>query len=75
MKKRDKSVQDALRAATFDLLAYRDAYAAQVSSTLKVSCLGIAWGAEVRPQASDLVLASPDTIGEALDLVIASVLD
>jgi hypothetical protein len=62
-----RTVASSARAALLDLLAYRTAFHAALSSQ-RTYGLGIAWGAELEPVTdSDIMLATPDRIGIALN--------
>jgi hypothetical protein len=60
------------RAAAYDLLAYRTAFAPALQSQESPYGLGIAWGAELQPrQAAGQLLCSPDTLSVALGQLFA----
>lgn len=60
------------RAATYDLLAYRTAYTQALEHQAKPYGLGIAWGAQLQPRATDGVkLCTPDTLPGAIELALA----
>jgi hypothetical protein len=61
------------RAAAYDLLAYRTAFAPVLSMQDGYPYgLGIAWGADLEPNvAGEIVLCTPDTISEALSQLVA----
>jgi hypothetical protein len=62
-----RTVRSSARAALLDLLAYRTAFHAALSSQGTYG-LGIAWGAELEPATdSDIMLATPDRIEIALN--------
>jgi len=68
-----RQVHQSARAALFDLLAYRRNYDAQIDASQTPYGLGIAWGAELDPAtASEVILCTPDRLGQALDAVIDS---
>jgi hypothetical protein len=68
----ERSVADSARAAAYDLLAYRTAFAAQLDTQPGVFGLGIAWGAGLKPAFSGGVsLCTPDTIDTALSALVA----
>jgi hypothetical protein len=61
-------VEESARAATFDLLAYRSAFATALGSQTRPYGLGIVWGAELEPKSSKgVVLCTPDTLPLALE--------
>ncbi len=67
-----RRVQDAARDALYDLLAYRRNYDRQLAGSTTPHGLGIAWGAELEPAAgSEVVLCTPDCLGQALDALLA----
>lgn len=61
------------RAAAYDLLAYRTAFASVLSEQAGHPYgLGIAWGADLQPNvAGEIVLCTPDTIREAISQLVA----
>jgi hypothetical protein len=67
----ERSVTDSARAALQNLLAYRRAFSAALDGQIGPYGIGIAWGEQVAPAVSaEVVLCSPDTIGEALDIAL-----
>jgi hypothetical protein len=64
----ERSVDQSARAATFDLLAYRAAFAPALVNSLLPYGLGIAWGEGLTPApgTAGIVLSTPDTVGLAL---------
>jgi hypothetical protein len=65
----ERSVDRSARAAIFDLLAYRSAFAPALVSSPWPYGLGVAWGAGLFPARGEntgIVLSTPDTIGRAL---------
>jgi hypothetical protein len=67
-----RDVADSARAATHDLLAYRRAFEPVLSRQSSPYGLGIAWGASLSPSAaSEVMLCSPDTVGDALRLLLS----
>jgi hypothetical protein len=67
----ERRVDESARAAARDLLMYRRAFHAVLDHQPTMYGLGVAWGAEVQPSlGSEIALASPDTLSEALTLVI-----
>ncbi|MDX6452574.1 MAG: hypothetical protein QOH16_2623 [Gaiellaceae bacterium] len=68
-----RSGADSARAAAYDLLAYRTAFAPVLSNQVaRPYGLGIAWGSDLRPNlASEIVLCTPDAIREALRELVA----
>jgi len=61
-------VEKAARSALGDLLAYRQAFESTLSTSAVPYGLGIAWGRGVHPAAEQVVLCSPDSIGDALSI-------
>lgn len=60
--------EDSAREATFDLLAYRSAFAFALDGQTPPFGLGIAWGAGLAPSSSsDVMLCTPDGIRLALE--------
>jgi hypothetical protein len=67
-----RSVADSARAATRDLLAYRRAFEPVLSRQALPYGIGIAWGENLHPHdGSEVMLCSPDTITESLDLALS----
>jgi hypothetical protein len=67
----ERGVSESARAAAYDLLAYRSAFASILDSQDGVYGLGIAWGAGLTPSYSQAVcLCTPDTLEEALTEII-----
>jgi hypothetical protein len=68
-----RPVEHAARAAAYDLLAYRTAFSSIFPRSEQPYGLGIAWGADLAPQAgSEIVLCTPDTLVEALQGLVPS---
>jgi hypothetical protein len=68
----ERGVARSARAATFDLLAYRTAFAYALDRQTAPFGLGIAWGAELTPsQTNALMLCTPDTLNAALARFLA----
>lgn len=66
-----RPVADSARAATHDLLAYRRAFEPVLGTQPPPYGLGIAWGAALSPSdVSEVMLCSPDTVGDALRLLL-----
>jgi hypothetical protein len=64
----ERRVDQSARAATFDLLAYRAAFARALGNQAAPFGLGIAFGAELDPSStSDMMLCTPDMIVPALE--------
>jgi hypothetical protein len=64
--------EESAREATFDLLAYRTAFAFALDGQIPPFGLGIAWGAELTPStSSDVMLCTPDGIRLALERFFA----
>jgi hypothetical protein len=62
-----RPVADSARAAILDLLAYRRAFDATLKQQVGTYGMGIAWGAALEPApAGEILVCSPDTIGDAL---------
>lgn len=61
-----RSVEEAARAALQDLLAYRRAFDARLGKGDGVYGLGIAWGADLQPIPTEVMLCTPDTIKVAI---------
>ena len=68
----ERTVEHSARAATFDLLAYRTAFAPILDRQQAPFGLGIAYGAELpaSPRA-DVMLCTPDTLAAALERFLA----
>jgi hypothetical protein len=67
-----RSCSESARAAAYDLLAYRTAFAPVLAKQDSPYGLGIAWGAQLAPNPqSEIVLCSPDTIEQALKQLLA----
>jgi hypothetical protein len=67
-----RRVTDSARAAAYDLLAYRTAFASQLASQPGVYGLGIAWGGGLEPTfSSGISLCTPDTLAAALSAVVS----
>jgi hypothetical protein len=67
-----REVKDSARAALQNLLAYRRAFDPALSGQTGTYGLGIAWGEDLAPRlGSEVMLCSPDTVGEALALLTA----
>ena len=62
-----RSVQGSARAALKDLLTYRTDFANVLDGSRGTYGLGLAWGADLVPQSGDVMLATPDRLGLALD--------
>jgi hypothetical protein len=68
-----RTVQQAARAAAYDLLAYHHAFRPALENTPQPYGLGIAWGAELSPNTqAEIALCTPDTLAEALFLILDS---
>jgi hypothetical protein len=69
----ERDAAQSARAAAYDLLAYRTAFAPALSAQAgRPYGLGIAWGAELRPNPDgEIVLCTPDAIREALVGLVA----
>jgi hypothetical protein len=67
----ERSVARSARAAARDLLAYRRAFEATLAGQATAYGIGIAWGRHVVPALGEIILCSPDTIGEALKLALS----
>jgi hypothetical protein len=63
---RSKGIADYARAALFDLLAYRTAFAARLTAQTSPFGLGVAWGSDLVPANAPIMLASPDRIDVAI---------
>jgi hypothetical protein len=62
-----RPVEEAARAATYDLLAYRTAFDVPLARQAGPYGLGIAWGARlVHNPFSEVLLCTPDNLGRAL---------
>jgi hypothetical protein len=59
-------VQDGARAALQNLLAYRRAFETGLASNSGVYGLGIAWGTDLHPTPTEVMLCTPDTIPTAI---------
>jgi hypothetical protein len=67
-----RTIEDSARAALRDLLAYRAAFTDALADGPTPYGLGIAWGAELEPSIEDdVMLCSPELIGQALEVVFA----
>lgn len=68
----ERSVQSSARAAALDLLGYRRAFDAVLSSQSGPYGIGVAWGAELEPSPApeEVALCSPDTLPQALATVL-----
>lgn len=67
-----RPVTESARAAAYDLLAYRAAFAPQLDGQDGVYGLGIAWGAGLQPAfTADACLCTPDTLPTALDILLS----
>jgi hypothetical protein len=64
---RSRDLAGSARAALFDLLAYRSAFAAVLDGQAGPYGLGVAWGAGLDPDDGDVMLTSPDRLSTALD--------
>jgi hypothetical protein len=72
----ERHVVDSARAAAYDLLAYRTAFAPQLDAQDGVYGLGIAWGAELEPTFdTGICLCTPDTLGAALAVLTSADID
>lgn len=60
-------IEGSPRAALKDLLMYRTDFSHVLHGATTYG-LGIAWGAELTPQPGEILLASPDAVGDALSL-------
>ena len=66
----ERRVEESARAAARELLSYRRALSPILSRQTGPYGIGIAWGAELDPAASDeLILCTPDRIEDALAIV------
>jgi hypothetical protein len=63
-----RSAADSARAALKDLLMYRRDYSAVLGRQDGPIGLGLAWGRGLRPATSEIMLATPDSLGPALGL-------
>jgi hypothetical protein len=63
-----RGVEDSARAALFDLLGYRRAFEKTLTKQEAPYGLGVAWGEELTPERDEILLCSPDCIGQALSL-------
>lgn len=71
VKSGDRKVEALARAATYDLLAYRRAFAPVLDQQSVPYGLGYVWGAELRPSLeSDVTLCTPDTLPDALEALL-----
>ncbi len=69
-----RGVADSARAAARDLLAYRRAFGPVLAGQPGPYGLGYAWGAGLAPSAeSEIVLCTPDTLSQALGLLLSDV--
>jgi hypothetical protein len=59
-------VQDGARAALQNLLAYRRAFDTGLATNSGVYGLGIAWGTDLHPAPTEVMLCTPDTIPTAI---------
>jgi hypothetical protein len=68
----ERSISKSARAATYDLLAYRSAFAPAITAAAEGPYgLGIAWGKDLTPKLrEDIVLCSPDTLRDALSILL-----
>jgi hypothetical protein len=67
----ERAVEASARAAAFDLLAYRRAFKGTLEKQEGPYAVGIAWGRELDPSSEgEIVFCSPDTIIDALELVL-----
>jgi hypothetical protein len=62
-----RSIEGSARAALKDLMMYRTDFSHVLRGATTYG-LGIAWGAELTPQPGEILLASPDAVGDALAL-------
>jgi hypothetical protein len=70
-KLRSMDVGRAAREALADLLAYRRAFDATLTTARSPYGMGIAWGAGLNPASnSEIVLCTPDTLSEAVRLIV-----
>jgi hypothetical protein len=69
----ERAVAQSARAAAYDLLAYRTAFAPVLSAQDGYPYgLGIAWGTDLEPSSTgEIVLCTPDTIRKALSQLVA----
>jgi len=68
----ERTVQQSARAATFDLLPYRTAFAAVLDRQQAPFGLGIAHGAGLPASpTADVMLCTPDTLAAALERFLA----
>lgn len=68
----ERAVEDSARAAARDLLAYRRAFRSSLRNQAGPYAIGVGWGRELEPSRDEeIVLCSPDTLVEALDLVLS----
>jgi hypothetical protein len=67
----ERSVEKSARAAAYDLLAYRAAFAPVLSTNPTPYGLGLAWGENLAPASDhEMMLCTPDTLGVALQLAL-----
>ena len=67
-----RPITESARAAAYDFLAYRTAFAPQLQAQDGVYGLGIVWGAELMPDfTTGISLCTPDTLDEALSGLVA----
>jgi hypothetical protein len=59
-------VQDGARAALQNLLAYRRAFDTDLATNSGIYGLGIAWGTDLQPAPTEVMLCTPDTIPTAI---------
>jgi hypothetical protein len=64
-----RSVEDSARAALQDLLGYRRAFDEVLAQQDGPYGLGLAWGADLAASEDEILLCSPDQIGQALALL------
>jgi hypothetical protein len=67
----ERAVADSARAAVRDLFVYRRAFSAALDRQTEPYGLGYAWGEGLMPSLeSDVTLCTPDTLGDALAMLI-----
>jgi hypothetical protein len=69
-KLRRAGVEDASRAALADLLSYRRAFGATLTSAGTPYGLGVAWGEGLQPVEAEIALCTPDTLNEAVGQIV-----
>jgi len=64
-----RGVEDSARAALSDLLSYRRDFRSRLAGQSGPYGLGLAWGSELEPVGSEILLCTPDRIGKALEIL------